>query len=235
MKSMCYAFVLMMCLACSATAPDTGEDSTMKATPVNNITAPASTQAKITARVEGLSTADGEAYLVGMFTGQQYPLDTAQIDANGTMVFENSDPYQQGYAFIWLPTKTAVQLMLAEDQEFNIFTKVSTIVEDMKVEGSIDNKLFYQNLQFERTLQPQFNDLSQKMKGIADKNSTAYLELKKQNDALVDQRQAHLQQIFDTYPNSFYTKFKSAGQNPEAKDVRKADGTVDNRPTSLSL
>ncbi|MCB0556725.1 MAG: redoxin domain-containing protein, partial [Phaeodactylibacter sp.] len=95
----------------------------------------------------------------------------------------------------------------------------------MEVQGSQDNELLYRNLKFEQEIQPKFQAVAEQMKAAGEGNP-AYPQLKAQQDQLLAQRKAHLQEFFDNYPNAFFTKFKLAGQNPDVKNILNPDGSV---------
>jgi len=57
--------------------------------------------------------------------------------------------------------------------------------------------------------------------------SAQHEAVKKQRAAVAGKRDADLENVFKQHPNSFYTIFKRAGQNPEVKDFFKPDGTPD--------
>ncbi|MCB0596647.1 MAG: redoxin domain-containing protein [Lewinellaceae bacterium] len=96
----------------------------------------------------------------------------------------------------------------------------------MQVSGSLDNELLYKNLQFEATMQPRFQAVGQKMQGLPP-DSPEYQKAKEEQEALLAQRKAHLKEIFDNNPQALFTKFKTAGQNPEVRNILKPNGDTD--------
>lgn len=169
----------------------------------------------------------GTSYLIGVYQGQQYRVDSAQIDATGRMVYSREESYPEGFYIAWMPNNETIQMLIGKDQTFSMKTKTGSIYPSLVVDGSKDNELLYLNLNFQSQQQPQFNSIAQQLKTAAE-GSTQYNALKEQEKQLVAARKAHLDEIFTQYPNSFFTIFKKAGQNPEVRDVRKPDGTVDN-------
>lgn len=168
----------------------------------------------------------GTAYLIGNFADQNYRADSTQIDAAGNFRFQRDEPYKPGLYYVFYTNQAAIQMMADADQTFSMKASMADPVGSMQVEGSLDNELLYKNLQFEGAVQPKFQEVSMKMQGLPQ-GSPQYQQLKAEQDALIAQRRAHLKEIFDGYPNALFTKFKNAGQNPEVRDVRKPDGTVD--------
>jgi peroxiredoxin len=178
----------------------------------------------IRVQVEGFNT--GMAYLYGAFADQNYRADSAAIDASGNMVFKNDEPYRPGMLFVVLPGNRNIQLLVDKDQTFTMKTNLNNLVDAMQVEGNQDNELLYQALKFENGQRPKFQANASRMSGAAP-NSPEYKQLKAEQDQLLDERKAFLAGIFEKYPNTFFTSFKRAGQNPDLRNVTKPDGSLD--------
>ncbi len=176
-------------------------------------------------QVEGLAA--GKSYLIGIFTDQQYRIDSAQIDAVGRMVYSREEPYPEGFYIAWMPNNETIQMLVDKDQTFSMKTRSGAILSSMVVEGNLDNELLYKNLNFQNAQQPKFNAIAQQLKTVTE-GSNEYNALKDQEKQLLAERKTHLDEIFNNHPKSLFTSFKKAGQNPEVRDVRKPDGTLDN-------
>ena len=114
----------------------------------------------------------GKANLVGLYTDQQYLLDTATIQNGGKITFKKGDPYQPGMAFLLLPDQSFFQLLISEDQTFTMKAIKGDYVGSMQVEGSIDNQLLYENLKFEAEWQPKVNVVNNKFKTLQVNSSS---------------------------------------------------------------
>lgn len=180
--------------------------------------------ANIEIQVEGLN--QGQAVLVGVLTGQQYKADSTQVDATGKLVFSNPEGYRQGFYLVWLPNNATFQMLVDHDQSFKMSTKANSLIPSMTVEGSTTNEMLYKNLNFQMVQQPKFQQISNQLKSYQE-GSAEYTSLKAQEKQLVQERKAHLNEIFTSHPDNFFTIFKKAGQNPDVQDVRNPDGTVD--------
>lgn len=168
----------------------------------------------------------GNVRLIGIYTDRQYLADSAKIDANGIIHIKRSKPFESGLLYVALDKGGAIQLLLDKDQTFTMSTDINDLVGAMQVQGNIDNEVFYKSLKMEGAKQDEISALSQQMRGQPE-NSTQFLTAKKQRDALIANRKANLEVLFKEHPNSFFTAFKRAGQNPTVKDIRFADGTLD--------
>ena len=189
-----------------------------------NTTPEAAELPDIEIQVEGAR--QGNAYLLVMYADQQFRVDSTVVGPNGTVAFRRTKSYTPGFMFLALPENQYVQLLIDKDQTFKMKTSVVDIVGNMVVEGSIDNQLLYENLRYEREFQPRANAVKARLSGLPE-TDPEYAELKAQQEALAAERRAHLDKFFKDYPDSFFTKFKQAGQNPELQDVRNPDGTTD--------
>lgn len=223
-----FALALLV-FACSSEAgePDAGTTEAPTAVPVavKTIEFPPAESPNIQVTVSGAKPG-GLAYLVGHFTDQRFRADSTQVGANGQIVFQREEPYERGFYFVWLPDQALIQLILDGDQTMQLAAQVQDPVGTMKVEGSLDNQLLYQNLRFEQQNGPAVEQIAQQMEAAAE-GTPAYESAKQQRDDLLAKRKTHLKQFFEEHPNTLFAKFKKAGQNPEVQDVKGADGETD--------
>lgn len=176
-------------------------------------------------QIQGLA-GGGMASLIGTFEDNNYRADSAQISPTGQIVFKRQEPYFPGMFYLVLPNNANLQLVVDLDQTFTMTTSMANFVDDMKVEGSVDNQILYDALKFENQQRPLFQANAQKMAGLRP-GDPAYLQVKAEQDKLIDERQAYLDKIFKEHPTSLFTSFKRAGQNPDLRDCYKPDGSMD--------
>lgn len=176
-------------------------------------------------KVEGIKS--GEVSLIGILADQNYKAATAQVGADGSFTFKGDKPFEAGLYFVLLPNESNFQVIIDEDQTFSLNTNTRDLVGAMKVEGSKENQLLYENLLFERDYQRQFQKLTSEMNS-AGEGTPAYEAKKAERQEIIDARTATLEKIFDANPNAFFTSFKRAGQNPNPRDIRLPNGEKDN-------
>ena len=179
----------------------------------------------IVIQIQGL-TGGGMASLIGTFEDNNYRADSVQISPTGQIVFKRQEPFFPGMYYLVLPNNTNYQLLLDLDQTLTMTTSLANFVRDMKVEGSLDNQIMYDAMKFEDSQRPLFQTNAQKMAGLKPGNPN-YLQVKAEQDKLIDERQAYLDKVFKDNPNSLFTSFKRAGQNPDLRDCYKPDGSMD--------
>ena len=216
MKQFTLALLAFLILACGQNASVAGDGQTQNERQLES--------PDIRIQVQGAPA--GMAYLIGTFTDQNYRADSAQIDASGNFHFQRDEPFRPGLYYAFFNNNTALQVIIDADQTFTLATKASDPIGSMQVSGSLENELLYKNLKFEAEMQPRFQAISQRMRSLSP-GSPEYQQAKAEQDALVAQRKAHLQEIFDNNPDAFFTSFKKAGQNPEVRDIRKPNGAID--------
>ena len=153
-------------------------------------------------------------------------MDSTQMLSNGAAIFERDSLYKEGYVYVLLPSGISFPLLLDKDQVFNVTSDINDIIQNMKIEGSLDNQLLYENAHFEAKHQEKIKILTLK-KDKLDPNDELRLELQTTIDSLAVDRMNTLNSTFNKYPNSFYVSFKSSGQNPIITYPRKANGDLD--------
>ncbi len=174
-------------------------------------------------RIKVTGTQPGKVVLVGQFMNQQFQADTAHVNEAGEVTFRQPEPYETGYYFAFFPDQTTVPLLLDRDQQFSLTTTASDVSGEMEVDGSDDNELLYEGLNFEARIGPALRTLMTP----SGASSAEDVEAERQRDALIAERQAFYEKIFADHPQSFYTAFQRAALNPGIEDIRLPDGGPD--------
>ena len=171
--------------------------------------------ADIKATINGVQ--DGDSFLIGYYAEGHFRTDSTGIK-NGKLAFKNPEGFPQGVYFISLPTKEFVQVILGEDQKFELSFDASDIVGSMTVKGSTDNTLLYDNLRYEADYNNKFKAANNAVKAISDKNSAEYKAANGKKKELEESRRQHLDKIFNDNKESFFVSFKKSGQNPVIRE-----------------
>lgn len=165
----------------------------------------------ITMTIEGMP--DGPYYLMGIVAEQYFLVDSSRM-TNGSVRFTREEPVPAGIYFGLYPDRsTAVQMLIDSDQQFTLKTVDGDIVGSMEVKGSQDNELFYEAMQYENSMQPEFSRIAQAFESLQI-GSAEHNALIAENKKLADQKQAFLESLYKKAPQSLFTSFKEAGQNP---------------------
>lgn len=168
----------------------------------------------------------GTSYLFGVLGDQNYVIDSSKVDKNKSIVFKREKALEGGMYFVLLPDQQIVQVLVDKEQDIVLTSDYKNLVGSMKVAGSLDNTLLYDNLQFEQTYTKSFNDLKQQIEapGVSPALKSK-LELKR--DSLIKARLKLIHQVAQENSNTLYAKFKTAGQNPIIKYPKDAQGNLD--------
>jgi len=174
--------------------------------------------------IEGIPA--GKVRLVGTYGDQNYLADSATADANGHFILRRQKPLQPGFYYFLLPGQGNFSILIDQDQQMTLRANRADIPGTMQVKGSLNTELLYRNFKFQSAQEPELNQLSQTLKN-AQPNSPEFQKAKVRQTQLVEERKAHLDEIYKTHPDAFFTKFKIAGQNPDWPEFRKPNGDLD--------
>ncbi|HNP96843.1 MAG TPA: DUF4369 domain-containing protein, partial [Cyclobacteriaceae bacterium] len=101
---------------------------------------------KLDFKVKGLK--DTTAYLGYYYGEQTYVKDTAKVNASGAFQFNGPSPLAQGIYFLVLGKTRIFELAVSNDQQFMLETSTDDYIQNMKVTGDDDNRLFFENMRF---------------------------------------------------------------------------------------
>ncbi len=178
----------------------------------------------ITFEIQGLPT--GWCRIIGMVGDQNYLSDTILAE-NGVAKLEREEALGGGlYYFVFPDKRTFIQFLADKDQDFTLRANRNDLIGSVEVEGSVDNELFTFNQKWERTWRMRFDSTDRALKALpASDMNRPFLTRKR--DKLLAERTEHLASFEKDHPESFFTVFKSSGQNPELTYPKKASGQLD--------
>ncbi len=174
---------------------------------------------EIKVHINGLG--DSTIYLGNHYGEKQYVRDTVKCDHNGWATFKGNDTLPGGIYLIVLPGKTYFEIIVSE-QKFTIETDTVDYVQNMKITGSLENKLFndHQRYIMEKTKASQQLKIRMEMnKNNAD--STA--EIKKQVAQMDKDVKDYRIKIMSEYPKTFMAKIIYTMQEPDVPEAPKDD------------
>lgn len=230
MKTLLVAMLALFLMSCNAAdsqgsgnTNDSASNSAMPMAVRDNSPAEAP---DITLNLSGIQPGS-QASLIGHLNEQRFRADSTTVGQGGVIHFQRSEPYLPGFYYILVPQQAVVQLLIDKDQTMQLSADAADVVGTMKVEGNLENEILYQNLRFEQSQSPKFDAIANQLKGL-QKGSAEYERLIEERSALVQERKAHLKDLFESYPNTLFTSFKRAGQNPDLRKPKRPDGSIDN-------
>jgi peroxiredoxin len=180
-------------------------------------------------KVEGVN--GGTAKMVGIYADGNFMADTSVIAPDGSFSFNGGkEGYYEGFYYMVMPDNTNFPFLLANGENFSMKAKAGDYNNTMQVEGSLENKLFYENQKIQITTEQKFNAVSQRLKTL-QKGTPQYLSTEKEMETILAERDNTITDLRKKHPTAFFTKFKLAGQNPKYRYEYKADGAMDTLKT----
>jgi thiol-disulfide isomerase/thioredoxin len=178
---------------------------------------------EIKVRIHGLS--DTICYLGNHFGDKQYVRDTVRVDKDGWAVFKGKDSLAGGIYLVVLPSKTYFE-MIVNEQKFILETDTINFVKNMKITGSLENKLFNEHQLFiiDKTNRSQ----SLKMQLDNSKDDKARSDSLKAEMIKIDKEvKEYRYKIIKEHPKTFMAQIIRAMSEPEVPEAPKdADGNV---------
>jgi regulator of replication initiation timing len=122
--------------------------------------------------------------------------DTAQVDSKGKMVFSGQDELPGGLYIVVLPgQRHLIQFIYSgSENRFSLSTDTLDIIASMKVEGSVENQIFYDYQKQIREISMKIQSIEEKKKALgADKAALAEeatqltLDYNKSRDKLIEE------------------------------------------------
>ena len=179
----------------------------------------------IDVQIDGIPA--GKTRLIGVFGDRNYLADSADVDAKGHFTLRRKEMLPAGFYTFLLPGGNKnFSILIDTDQRFSMRANASDIGSTMQVNGSLNNDLFYRNYRFQAAQDPELQSLSDVLRANPE-SSPEFQKAKARQEQILAERKAHLDEIYTTYPDAFFTKFKIGGQNPELTYPRKPNGDLD--------
>jgi peroxiredoxin len=169
----------------------------------------------------------GKVRLVGTYGDQNFLADSAAVDETGHFVVRRSKPLEAGYYYFLVASGKNFSFLIDNNEQFvTMRLSMQDIAGTMQVTGSKSTELLYINQRFQMAQDPELGQIGETLRKVTP-GSPEYVKARARQDELIGQRKAHLEEIYKANPNTLFTKFKRAGQNPDFIEIRKPNGTID--------
>lgn len=170
---------------------------------------------------------DSLCFLANYFGDKQYIVDSAKVDAKGTVAFKGKEKKPGGIYLFVLPGKRYFEFILDKEQNFSMETDTSDFVKNMKITGSNDNQAFYDYLNFIGKKAKEMEALRadyEKSKDNADEHAAVQKKMEEVNKEVI----ALKEKFMTDYPDAFMTKVFNASREIDVPDPpKKPDGSID--------
>lgn len=152
--------------------------------------------------------------------------DTARADASGKMVFSGENDLPAGLYIVVLPgQRHLIQFVYSgKENKFSLTTDTLDIISAMKVEGSAENKVFYDYQKSIRDISVKMQELEERKKALgADKNA-----LNAEATSLTKDYNESRDKLISEHHDLFVAKLMSATVTKQLTELpKKADGQPD--------
>lgn len=176
---------------------------------------------KIKVNIKGLS--DTTIILGHYFASQSlYPDDTVYVDKSGSGIFTGDDKLQQGLYFVFMPNGNYFELLMGDDQHFEVSTDTADYVKNLVVKGSIDNELFLEFQQYMIKKQVEMKDLQEQFKDTT-LNEKQKEKLKAEINELLKEKGSKIRSLAQENPDLMVTTFLKATLEVDIPDDIKSD------------
>lgn len=173
--------------------------------------------------IEGCS--EGTAILAYYYGDKQYIKDSTKIDANGSFVFSGEESLDQGiYITVMPPDNKYFEVIVDEDQQFSMNSKYASPIKSMKVNGSDENKRFYEYLNFLNKQKAKSEPYTKQVQALQEKDSLGYQETPefeklKEKMAVIDEEvKDYKNKFIEDYPSALLTKVFLASKDPDVPE-----------------
>jgi len=169
---------------------------------------------QIRVKIEGFTE---KQLFLGYYMGdKQYVMDTALVDAKGEFVFSGSEALKGGMYIVVLPPNNDFFQVLITDKEQNFFIRTTKDKpgENVKFEGSKENTLFYDYVNYLNAKRPEAEALQKEIDAAKD-NPTAKDAAQKKMDKLNDDVVKYQKDYVVKYKGTLAAAIINANINPE--------------------
>ncbi|MEM6264101.1 MAG: redoxin domain-containing protein [Bacteroidota bacterium] len=212
------AAVSLLLVGCSqSSSPDNKDTETVQA-PVaedSGIRETPTDYHRIAIKLNGYPT--DTVFLGGHYGDQKLLKDTSYVK-DGMVVFEGDQPLDGGiYMAVLPPDNRYFEFIVSEDQDFSLTTDTADMIRAMKVEGSLENEVFYENLKFIDTKGRAITAAQEQMKTLQP-GSEAFTATQEQLKQLSDEMNQSRVELTQKYPSFLYAKVITTMRDPEVPE-----------------
>ncbi|HEX4887116.1 MAG TPA: redoxin domain-containing protein [Luteibaculaceae bacterium] len=164
-------------------------------------------------------------YLANYFGKQLYYNDTAYADKTGTFTFKKKRNIDPGQFAVVMPGSKYFEILINEPA-FYLKTDTADFVKNMVCEGSVENKIFYDYIDFLSKKRESMNPLNEAYDKAKDEKEKE--EIQKKRIAVDAEVKAYQKQLAENHKNLLVGQMVALSLDidiPEAP--KKADGTMD--------
>jgi len=176
---------------------------------------------------------DNQDMILGYyFNKKMYVSDTSRIE-NGSAIFKNQEALKGGLYLFYLPDGKYFDVLINDEQHFNITTDTTDLVGQMTIKGAKESELF---LDYQRFIEKQQKKVSEIRQAIKDNEAdqTKVEELSKELESTNNSVANYWDNAVEKYPGTFYAKFIESMREPKMPEFELPDNT-ENKDSILQI
>lgn len=171
---------------------------------------------------------DTVIYLGHHYGDRQYVIDTIATDKKGLAVITGDEPLPGGIYLIVMPKiKNRYFEIIINEPSFTLITDTSDFTGKMQVKNSVENMIFYQDLNFLSAQRKIADPIKEQLRN-ATPGSEESEKLKTELEKVNKDVEAFRNKMIADYPETFYVKFIQSFQDPKIPEAPiNPDGSKD--------
>ena len=168
-------------------------------------------------KVTGLQ--DSACYLINYFGKQRYYKDTAQFNNEGVVVFSGKEYHQGGIYGVFTSGRLLFEIVINDEPLIDLETDTADYINNMKVNKSKENQVFFEHLKFVTGQQKASQPLREKLK-LETTSDKEKQEISNKLTSIGTKVNEYRLNIIDKYPNLFVSVIFKTMKEPEAPDFK---------------
>lgn len=154
---------------------------------------------EISLTISGLK--DSTILLAYHYGDKQYIRDSVAIDSKGHGIFKGNEALPQGIYMIVLPGRKYFEILMAEDQQFNITCSYNDFFNTLRFTGSDENSYFNQYQKKWGALQQQATDINRRIQ-LNRQNSDSLIILSEKQKFHEQKMKSYLNEVISANDNN---------------------------------
>ncbi len=159
------------------------------------------------------------------FNKKMFVKDTILVDENGIGVFTGEEPLDGGIYIVYLPDKSYFDLLISDDQDFNLEATDGNLVKTQKITGSSESNSFLQYQRFLNAKQSEAKEVQDKLKDV-EKETPKYNEIIEELKAIKKEVDEKMDLTIEENSGTFLANFLRSTKDVEVPEFDVPENTV---------
>lgn len=184
---------------------------------------------KINFKIKGIS--DTTCLIANYYGNGTYIKDTVKLDGSGRCTYKTQSDMPEGLYIFVISDKLHFDFVLNQDARFSMETDQSDLIGKMKIEGSPENLLFYQYLNFNKIKYDEILSIQKEKQTARDQSDS--LCIQKKADSINQEIIAYKLNLINKFPSTFLAFMLNAMKEPIIPSTETPSGKIGNNTIYL--